>query len=199
MMRHRIVPLAIGAAMLLGCDPAAMETEEHRNTEEAGTADVREESGADKPRAVAVLEAKSGSEMTGEAFFVPKGGELSFGIHIENASPGEHAVHIHELGDCSAADASSAGEHWNPTAQDHGKWGVEPFHLGDIGNIEVGSDGDGSLSLTTDLWSLEQNGESSVLEKAIVVHEQADDFTTQPGGDAGDRLACGVIQLKEGT
>jgi superoxide dismutase, Cu-Zn family len=152
---------------------------------------------AGEQEATATLEAKSGSNLSGEASFTKKnGGEVDFEIHIEGVSPGLHAVHIHEVGDCSADDGSSAGGHWNPTGEDHGKWGVHPFHLGDIGNIEVGENGQGTLSLTTDLWNLDQNSDHSVLGKAIIVHAGADDFTTQPSGAAGGRIGCGVIALK---
>lgn len=156
--------------------------------------------GADSPnenklRAIATIEPKSGSNLQGEAFFVLEGDEVNFGIHIANASPGAHAVHLHELGDCSAPDASSAGDHWNPTNEAHGKWGDNPFHLGDIGNIEVGEDGDGTLTLTTDLWTMNGSGHS-VLNKAVVVHATADDFSTQPDGAAGERVGCGVVKWK---
>jgi Cu-Zn family superoxide dismutase len=111
--------------------------------------------------------------------------------------PGPHAVHIHETGDCSAEDGSSAGGHWNPTGEEHGKWGEHPFHLGDIGNIEVGEDGTGSITLSTDLWSIGDSSDHDVVGKSIVVHAGADDFKSQPSGAAGERIGCGVIELKE--
>lgn len=185
--------LTSGALSLAACEATPEPTEEQ--TQPSATAVDESPS-----RAVAQLEAKSGSDLRGEAFFVAEGAnQVSFGIYVEGVSPGEHAVHLHETGDCSAEDASSAGAHWNPTNEDHGQWGVPPFHLGDIGNIVVGEDGDGSLSLTTDSWSLSDEGERAVVGRAVVVHEGADDFTTQPGGAAGARIGCGVIQWKPQT
>jgi Cu-Zn family superoxide dismutase len=147
--------------------------------------------------AEAELAPKSGSELSGRAVFTKTDGEVEFEVKIENAEPGLHAVHIHETGDCSAEDASTAGGHWNPTGEDHGKWGEHPFHLGDIGNIEVGEDGTGSLTMSTDLWSLGDASDHDVVGKAIVVHSGADDFVSQPSGAAGERIGCGVIEMKE--
>ena len=81
----------------------------------------------------------SGSNVTGEAVFTQDGSDIMLVVDIRDASPGLHAVHIHAVGDCSAADGTSAGGHWNPTDEDHGRWGGESFHLGDLGNIPVGS------------------------------------------------------------
>ena len=142
-----------------------------------------------------LLAAKSGSELTGIAIFIQDQYGVSLQLNIENTAPGEHAVHIHEIGDCSADDASSAGGHWNPTVEDHGKWGEPPHHLGDIGNILVGEDGTGALSLTSDRWTLGDGSETDILGKAIIVHADPDDFTSQPTGAAGGRIGCAVIEL----
>lgn len=150
--------------------------------------------GADK-HAAATIEGRSGSKMSGQATFVQKAGYVMLEIRLENAPPGTHAVHLHEKGDCSAPDAMSAGSHWNPTGQAHGKWGFSPFHRGDIGNIEVGPDGKGGTTLSTNLWSIGGRPESDVLGRAVVVHASADDFMTQPTGGAGGRIGCGVVRL----
>ena len=81
------------------------------------------------------------SGVTGTATFVEDHGSVALVIEISGATPGEHAFHLHEVGDCSALDGTSAGGHWNPTNMDHGKWGSDPYHLGDVGNIVVGEDG----------------------------------------------------------
>lgn len=148
-------------------------------------------------RAVAVLEGRSGSSMKGEAVIVKNGLRYTFRLVVENAPPGTHGVHLHERGDCSAPDALSAGPHWNPTGEAHGRWGHPPFHRGDVGNIEVGPDGKGSLTLATDLWTIGGDSKTDVLNRAVVVHEAADDFVTQPTGNAGARIACGAIRLEE--
>jgi Cu-Zn family superoxide dismutase len=143
--------------------------------------------------ALALIEGKSGSSLTGKAVFVQRGNSVALQITLENASPGIHAIHLHEKGDCSAPDGMSAGPHWNPEGQAHGKWGHSPFHRGDIGNIEVGKDGKGSTSLTSEVWSVGGAPETDVTNKAVVVHAGPDDFATQPTGNAGGRIGCGVV------
>lgn len=146
--------------------------------------------------AMATLESKSDSELTGLAKFTEEKGEVSLVLTIENATPGMHAAHLHETGDCASVDGTSAGGHWNPTDHDHGKWGKGQFHKGDIGNIEVGEDGTGSISLTTDLWSIGGDDTAkNILGRAVIVHAQADDFESQPSGAAGARQGCGVVVL----
>ena len=134
--------------------------------------------------------------VTGEAVFTQDGTDIMLTVDIEGASPGLHAVHIHETGDCSDSGAS-AGGHWNPTGEDHGRWGGDSFHLGDLGNIPVGSDGTGYIERTTDLWDIGTGSARDVVGKAIVVHEREDDFTSQPSGNAGGRIGCGVIERAE--
>lgn len=152
---------------------------------------------AEKPAATAKLEPKSGSKLAGSARFVPDGkGGLVLTVEVTGAPPGEHAVHIHEKGDCSSPDAKSAGDHWNPTHEAHGQWGHGAHHLGDIGNLTVGADGKGTLTLATDKWSAGTGGANDVVGHAIVVHGGVDDFTSQPAGNAGPRIGCGVIEKK---
>ena len=146
-------------------------------------------------KAVATIESKSGSHVTGKAVFHEEGGKVMLKIKIEGAEPGTHAVHLHETGDCTAADGASAGGHWNPTHENHGKWVASPFHRGDIGNIEVGADGKGEFTLTTDLWTIGGAPETDVVGKGVIIHAKADDFTTQPTGNAGGRVGCGVVQM----
>ena len=103
------------------------------------------------------------------------------------------AVHLHEHGNCGDT-AMLAHGHWNPTNVQHGKWGSAAFHSGDIGNIKLDSKGNGKLSLTTDLWTLGGDASKSILGKAVIVHGGMDDYKTQPTGNAGNRIGCGVIQ-----
>ena len=148
-------------------------------------------------QAIATIDSASESSVTGMAIFTQDGDQITLVIEIQNASPGLHAVHIHENGDCSSPDGKSAGGHWNPTGVAHGKWGEGEFHLGDIGNITVGEDGTGSIELTTDLWEIGTGSDIDVVGKGIIVHADADDFTSQPSGNAGARIGCGVIVLAE--
>jgi Cu-Zn family superoxide dismutase len=103
------------------------------------------------------------------------------------------AVHIHEHGNCGDT-AMLAHGHWNPTNAQHGKWGSASFHVGDIGNVTLNSQGKGTMTLTTDLWTLGGTPDKNILGKAIIIHGGVDDFKTQPTGDSGSRIGCGVVQ-----
>ncbi len=115
-------------------------------------------------------------------------------VVVNGLTPGQHAIHLHDKGDCSAPDAASAGGHWNPTSEDHGKWGHAPFHHGDIGNLVADANGKAVLSVESELWTIGDGKPSDVLGHAVIVHAKEDDFTTQPTGNAGGRVACGLIQ-----
>ena len=146
--------------------------------------------------ATANIEPRSGSKLEGKATFTAgTGGAITLRIDVSDAPPGELAVHIHDKGDCSSPDGKSAGEHWNPTHTEHGEWGAAGgrYHLGDIGNIKVGPDGKGSLTLDTTKWTASGGGKNDVIGHSIVVHAGPDDFKTQPSGNAGSRIGCGVI------
>lgn len=147
-------------------------------------------------RAVVALEARSGSRASGKAEFVETNGQVKMTLVVEGLSEGAHAVHLHEKGDCSAPDATSAGPHWNPTSMAHGRWGEGEFHHGDIGNVLVGPDGRGSVTLTTDLWTIGGDPSRDIVGRAVIVHAMPDDFVTQPTGNAGGRIACGVVRAE---
>jgi Cu-Zn family superoxide dismutase len=84
--------------------------------------------------------------------------------------------------------------HWNPTNAQHGKWGSASFHSGDIGNVKLDSKGHGTLSLTTDLWTLGGIAGKNILNRSIIIHGGMDDYKTQPSGNSGARIGCGVIK-----
>lgn len=149
---------------------------------------------AKEPKAAtAEIEARSGSTITGKATFRAKRGKVTLDLKVTHAPPGPHAVHLHEKGDCSDPEAKSAGAHWNPSASEHGRWGAS-CHLGDIGNLVVDAKGNGRLKLTTDLWTIGGPAASDVRGKSVIVHVSADDFVTQPTGNAGGRIGCGVVR-----
>ena len=102
------------------------------------------------------------------------------------------AVHFHEHGDCSGKGDNTHG-HWNPTGENHGKWGTAPFHSGDIGNIMLDANGHGSVSITTDRWSVDSAAVNNIIGKGIIIHGGTDDYTTQPTGNSGPRIGCGKI------
>ncbi len=128
-------------------------------------------------------------------FDAPANGKVKMKIDITvPAKAGKSvAVHIHEHGDCGDNGKMAHG-HWNPTNAQHGKWGQGSFHSGDIGNVKLDAKGKGTLSVETDLWTLGGKADKNILGKAIIVHGGVDDFTTQPTGNAGSRIGCGVIK-----
>lgn len=152
---------------------------------------------AEGATAMAVIEAKNDSGVSGSATFTTVEGQVMMTLEVSGATPGEHAFHLHEVGDCSADDGTSAGGHWNPTHADHGKWGEGAFHLGDVGNLVVDDEGNGSMTVGTNLWTIGTGEESDIVGRAVIVHAGVDDFQTQPTGAAGGRIGCGVIKIAE--
>ena len=141
------------------------------------------------------LEPKSDSQVKGNAVFTEEDGVVTMVTVLSGLTEGEHAIHLHEKADCSAADGTSSGGHWNPTNQPHGKWGSpDGYHKGDIGNLQADANGNATLTFTTDEWCIGcGDSNKDILGKAIIVHEGVDDFVSQPTGNAGGRVSCGGI------
>ena len=138
---------------------------------------------------------KSGTQTQGYVDFTEKGKTVTMNLRAFKLKPGEHAIHIHEKGDCSATDASSAGGHWNPTGHNHGKWDTDHFHMGDIGNLKADAQGTAELTFTTDKWCLGcSDNTKNIIGKSIIIHADKDDFHSQPTGNAGGRVAC--VEIK---
>lgn len=147
--------------------------------------------------AVANLAAASGSLVSGKLTLVPMGDGVHIRGDIGGFTPGStHGFHIHENGDCSAADAKSAGGHFNPTGQPHGKAESGAHHLGDIDNIRADASGVAHVNAHVQGVVLGGGAINDIAGRAIVVHAKGDDYTSQPSGDAGARIACGVIQTQ---
>lgn len=173
-MKKIIIPIALLLAIGIGCKT---------NTKSS-----------DSKKLTIAFEAKSNSSVSGTASFIEKNGKVTFIAKIAGLKPGIHAIHIHEKSDCSAADGSSAGGHWNPTFKNHGQWGSDAYHKGDIGNFIADENGNGSITLTTDQWCIGcGDATKDILGKGLIVHQGADDFVTQPSGNAGARVACTAI------
>lgn len=135
--------------------------------------------------------------VTGMATFQQNGDKVKLTLNVTIPSKANQsvAVHIHENGDCGDV-GKNAGPHWNPGSKDHGKWGENGFHSGDIGNIELDGEGKGNIELETDMWSIGGDSTKNILNRALVVHGGKDDFKSQPSGNAGSRIGCGVITQK---
>ncbi|MFA5514847.1 MAG: superoxide dismutase family protein [Desulfuromonadales bacterium] len=150
---------------------------------------------AGETRAVAQLQPTQGHDVRGTVTFTQKAEGVAIEASVQGLSPGKHGIHVHEVGDCSAPDASSAGEHYNPQGSPHGAPDNPPAqrHVGDLGNIEVGPEGDAATYKRTD-QVIQLQGKESIIGKAVVIHAGPDDLTSQPAGDSGPRVACGVIE-----
>lgn len=147
------------------------------------------------PQPVTVkIEARSGSKVAGQAVLTETATGVRVNVTLENGgAPGPHGAHFHEKGDCSAPDAKSAGDHFNPEKHEHALPGGKPTrHLGDMGNIEIGKDGKGTLSLEIPGANLKAGDAKSLRGRAIIIHEKKDDGG-QPTGNAGGRTGCGVV------
>lgn len=140
---------------------------------------------------------KSNSKVKGSVTFSAKNGSVYMAATFSGLTPGDHAIHLHETADCSSEDGKSTGGHWNPTFEPHGQWNSETgFHRGDIGNFTADAHGNATLNFSTNLWAIGgPDSNKNILGKAVIVHQGADDLTSQPSGAAGARISCtGIIQ-----
>jgi Cu-Zn family superoxide dismutase len=149
-------------------------------------------------KAIATLAPTQGNNVKGSVTFT----EVADGVRVEaeitGLTPGKHGFHVHEKGDCSAPDATSAGEHFNPTGKPHAAADQVERHDGDMGNIEADASGAARLNYVDHTISLVP-GDRSVIGRAVLVHADPDDLTSQPSGNAGARVACGVINKLAGS
>jgi superoxide dismutase, Cu-Zn family len=139
--------------------------------------------------ATARLEPRSGSNISGDARITPSASGVVVMVEVQNATPGEHGVHIHDKGDCSDPAAQSAGPHYNPKSSHHGGVSTPVRHAGDLGNMQVDSNGRGLLVVSISDVSI-----NDLIGRSVVVHEKKDDLQTDPAGNSGARFACGPIQ-----
>jgi Cu-Zn family superoxide dismutase len=145
------------------------------------------------PKATATLEPRSGSTVSGTVSFQAVGQKVRVEASVAGLTPGEHGFHVHEVGDCSAADATSATGHFNPAAKQHGHHGGAERHAGDMPNLVADSSGKATFSAELDMLSLTE-GPNGILKRSVVIHADPDDFKSQPAGNSGKRVACGVIR-----
>lgn len=141
--------------------------------------------------AVAVLSHTSGNIVAGVVGFTQTDHGVLVVADITGLTPGQHGFHIHEFGDCRAADAMSAGEHFNPYNLPHGGTETNLRHAGDMGNVTADDSGKAHYEYLDNVLSL--NGANSIVGRSVIVHAKPDDLRSQPAGKSGDRVACGVI------
>ncbi|MCL2308968.1 MAG: superoxide dismutase family protein [Proteobacteria bacterium] len=149
-----------------------------------------------KDRAIAVVAPTQGHQVGGTVWLEQRGARVMVMVDLHGLPPdSEHGFHVHELGDCSAPDASSAGNHFNPDGQPHGHYSASPHHAGDLPNLKADSRGIAKVSFEMDgisVWP----GPRSIIGRALVVQSGSDDYRSQPDGNGGSRVACGVIGLQ---
>ncbi|QKW55189.1 superoxide dismutase family protein [Stenotrophomonas sp. NA06056] len=198
---HTSLFAAIAALGLAACNQqsAAPATETPAATPAEGTAAPAEPAAAPtaatETSATAELAPTQGNETKGSITFKLVDGKVHASGQITGLKPGsEHGFHIHEKGDCSAPDGMSAGGHFNPGKQDHGNVATDPHHGGDMPNIKADDKGvatiDGPVSSNVNIG---KGDDFDIIGRGLIVHADADDYKTQPTGNAGARLACAVI------
>lgn len=182
----------VTAGLFTACSPADRTSSSSNSSTNTARSSASESSA--RIIATALLASASGSAVQGSVNFIQDGDKIRVEANLTGLTPGAHGFHIHEKGDCSAPDASSAGGHFNPTGQPHAGPHDHDRHVGDFGNLEADESGKATYSQT--FADLKVEGDTSIIGKAVIVHAKADDLKTQPSGNAGDRIACGVIQMK---
>ena len=183
-MRKLLISTAVLSIGLAACGSPEEPAEDVAAEDELATAEPMQ--------AVAMLQTAEGEP----AGFVTATGDndgVSISLQVQNMPAGEHGVHVHMTGACEAPTFESAGGHWNPTDQSHGLEDPEGQHAGDMPNLEVGDDGTGSLQYTLQ-GGARFEGLMDADGSAFVVHAGADDQVTDPSGESGDRIACGVFE-----
>ena len=143
--------------------------------------------------AIAVLVPGKDSSVKGTVRFTQESGGVHVQADIEGLTPGQHGFHVHENGDLSKPDLSSAGGHFNPDHHHHADRSASERHAGDLGNIEADANGQAKIDFVDP--KLQLTGPNAIIGRAVIVHAKADDLKSQPSGDAGARVAGGVIGI----
>ena len=145
-------------------------------------------------RATAQLQATKGNKTFGEATFEEVDGKVHVVVYVQGLKPGqEHGLHIHEIGDCSSGDGMSTKGHFNPFGKPHAHAGTSERHAGDLPSLKADKSGRAKVDVLLDVLTVGP-GAASVVGRGLIVHADPDDFRTQPTGNAGTRIACGVIR-----
>ncbi len=203
-MRPIHTPLFLASVLALaackqGAEPEAAPAAEPAASAEIAAIDPAAPPALDKPVATAALQATEGNTVAGRIAFTVVDGQLRASGHLSGLAPGsEHGFHIHEKGDCSAPDGSSAGGHFNPASAEHGRIEAAAHHGGDMPNIVADAQGnahvDGPVSSNVNAG---KGDGFDIIGRGLIVHADPDDYTSQPTGNAGARLACAVIAKAE--
>ena len=198
-MSSRLLVPAVLAAALAACGGSNDGDNVAAEADRAGESAVQMPA-SDAPvaaGAAVMLEPTEGNQTRGELRFAAVGDRIEVTGTLSGL-PGNstHGFHVHETGDCSAPDATSAGGHFNPASTDHGRVGQGEHHAGDSDNITADADGNATVQGWLEGATVGDGAATDIVGKAVIVHADEDDYATQPTGDAGDRLACGVIAAR---
>ncbi|MEM5429354.1 superoxide dismutase family protein [Cupriavidus oxalaticus] len=196
-MKQVLIPLAACVAatvVLAGCSGSGKSASASSSaTGASASASAASSSATSGARAAATLQPKSGTNTAGTVTFQQQPGGVLMTAAITGLPPNTvHGFHVHEKGDCSAPDAMSAGGHFNPGGKPHGQMTMPDHHAGDMNNLTADSSGNARVSMLLPSLSV-GTGANSVIGRAVVVHKDPDDYKTQPTGNAGGRIACGVV------
>ncbi|HEX6636104.1 MAG TPA: superoxide dismutase family protein [Steroidobacteraceae bacterium] len=190
-----LVCVCAAAALLTACgqkkeEPPAPNDEQATATPSAPPVTEPEPA----PSASVQLASTQGNTATGNLTVVTMGDGVHFTGTLQGLKPdSEFGFHVHEKGDCSAPDASSAGGHFNPAGVEHGNPQSQPHHAGDMPNAKSDAQGNAEVNAHVSGLTLSDGGPNDIIGKAVVLHEKADDYKTQPSGNSGARIACGVV------
>lgn len=171
--------------LILAASPAFAQDHQHMNMSAATSAPVQ--------KAICILYATQGNTVSGTVTFTKVAEGMKIVADVSGLTPGKHGFHVHEYGDCSSPDGTSAGGHFNPAGSSHGAPMDMTRHEGDMGNLEAGADGKAHLEYVDAHMSFD--GPGSILGRSVIVHAREDDLKSQPVGNAGPRIACGVIGI----
>ncbi|WP_407353606.1 superoxide dismutase family protein [Luteimonas sp. R10] len=201
MRNSRVLLLTPALLALAACTPSgdpateaeiAAETAESEQTAEP----VPEAPMTTAATAQATLQPTAGNETSGELTFTAEDGAIRISGEVRGLPAGSvHGFHVHETGDCSAPDATSAGGHFSPHGNDHGRVGHGEHHAGDTDNITANAEGVAMVDTRLEGATLGDGAATDIAGKGVIVHADPDDYTSQPTGNAGARLACGVIEV----
>ncbi|MDP1879908.1 MAG: superoxide dismutase family protein [Parachlamydiaceae bacterium] len=189
----QIIPAALLIGLLGSCactDTRKPEADKEKNQNEVAFADAINENG-EINIAIANVKGIGDHQVNGTVTFTKVDGGIKIVADLEGLPPGKHGFHVHEHGDCGEG-GHSAGGHFNPTNQKHGGPDSAERHVGDFGNVEANSKGVAHYERVDTLITFE--GENSIIGRSIIIHADPDDLTTQPTGNSGARIGCGIIE-----